>query len=99
MRLSRLVTDQIAGEIPRKDEVPDGRCFANHSNLQTALRNAVFHVKYSESWEYFLKKSAKHIAVSCQYNSMVIAAESLASVLALQDPCNVLPAVCSPHRR
>lgn len=39
----------------------------------------------------------KSIGRSCQCN-MVIAVDSLVSVGALRDPCNILPAVCSPHR-
>lgn len=71
--------------------------FADHGNLQTALRSAVFCTQHTWSWEYSLMKSAKHIGISCQCN-MVIAADSLVGVQTLQDPCNILPAVCSPHR-
>lgn len=71
--------------------------FADRGNLQTALRSAVFRTQRAWSWEYSLRKSAKHIGISCQCN-MVIAAGSLVSVRALQDPCNLLPAVCSPAR-
>lgn len=71
--------------------------FAGHGNLQTALRSAVFCVQHAWSWGYSLMKSAKRAGISCHCN-MLIAADSLVSVQALQDPRDILPAVCSPHR-
>lgn len=42
-----LITDEMSREFPHTAIVPDGRYFANHRNLQTALTNAVFYMKYS----------------------------------------------------
>lgn len=72
--------------------IADG--FADGGNLQTSLRSAVFCTQHTRSWEYCLMRSAKCIGLSCQCN-MVMAADSLVSVQALQGPCNTLPAVCS----
>jgi len=71
--------------------------FADRCNLQSALRSAVFCRQRTWLWEYSLTNSAKPVGMSCQCN-MVIAADPLVSAQGSQDPCNTLPAVCSPLR-